>query len=73
VQGGWTATGQPWAYDAERYAKVAADRAAEQQAMRDYVATDGCRMQFLRRQLDDPGAAPCGRCDSCTGRGGPPR
>jgi ATP-dependent DNA helicase RecQ len=67
VKGGWTATGQPWAYDADRYARVAADRAAEQQAMRDYVTTPGCRMEFLRRQLDDPGAAPCGRCDRCLG------
>ncbi len=72
VQGGWTATGRPWAYDADRYARVAADRAAEQQAMRDYAATEGCRMEFLRRQLDDPevsgpGSAPCGRCDRCTG------
>ena len=72
VQGGWTSTGQPWAYDADRYARVAADRAAEQQAMRDYAATEGCRMEFLRRQLDDPevpgpGSAPCGRCDRCTG------
>ena len=25
-------------------------------------------MEFLRRQLDDPGATPCGRCDNCTGR-----
>jgi ATP-dependent DNA helicase RecQ len=73
VQGGWTATGRPWAYDADRYARVAADRAAEQQAMRDYAATGDCRMLFLRRQLDDPqvldgSAAPCGRCDRCTGR-----
>jgi len=68
VKGGWTATGQPWSYDGERYARVAADRAAEQQAMRDYLATTGCRMEFLRRQLDDPGAAPCGRCDRCTGQ-----
>ena len=72
VSGGWTATGQPWAYDAERYAKVAADRAAEQQAMRDYTATEDCRMLFLRRQLDDPEvldgtARACGRCDRCTG------
>ena len=67
VQGGWTGTGQPWSYDGERYAQVAADRAAEQQAMRDYVATTDCRMEFLRRQLDDPGAAPCGRCDRCLG------
>jgi ATP-dependent DNA helicase RecQ len=68
VQGGWIATGEPWMYDAERYAKVAAVREAEQQAMRDYLATDGCRLEFLRRQLDDPEAAPCGRCDNCTGR-----
>ena len=67
VQGGWTATGEPWAYDADRYAQVAADRVAEQQAMRDYVGTSACRMEFLRRQLDDPGAAPCGRCDRCLG------
>ena len=65
VQGGWTSTGQPWAYDGPRYAQVAADRAAEQQAMRDYVSTDGCRMDYLRRQLDDPTSAPCGRCDRC--------
>ena len=68
VPGGWTSTGQPWAYDAERYARVAADRAAEQQAMRDYAATEGCRMAFLRRQLDDPAATSCGRCDRCAGR-----
>ena len=68
VSGGWTATGQEWTYDAERYTRVAADRAAEQQAMREYARTDGCRMEFLRRQLDDPDAAPCGRCDRCTGR-----
>jgi ATP-dependent DNA helicase RecQ len=68
VQGGWLATGEPWTYDAERYAKVAAVREAEQQAMRDYIAGDGCRLEFLRRQLDDPDAAACGRCDNCTGR-----
>ena len=32
-----------------------------------YAATDGCRMRFLREQLDDPGAADCGRCDNCGG------
>ena len=74
VRGGWTATGRSWSYDAERYARVAAERAAEQQAMRDYVAAPGCRMEFLRLALDDPqvsgpGSAPCGRCDRCTGTG----
>jgi ATP-dependent DNA helicase RecQ len=68
VQGGWTATGQPWSYDTDRYAQVDADRRAEQQAMRDYVTTSGCRMEYLRRQLDDPDAAACGRCDNCRAR-----
>ncbi|MFJ6985792.1 MULTISPECIES: RecQ family ATP-dependent DNA helicase [unclassified Streptomyces] len=67
VKGGWTATGRPWTYDAERYAWVARQREAEQQAMRDYVTGTGCRMEFLQRQLDDEGAVPCGRCDNCAG------
>jgi ATP-dependent DNA helicase RecQ len=65
---GWTATGQPWHYDGERYERVAAERAREQQAMLAYQATEGCRMEYLRLQLDDPAAAPCGRCDNCTGQ-----
>ena len=67
VKGGWISTGTPWTYDTERYAWVAKQRAAEQQAMRDYVSTTDCRMEFLRRQLDDEEAAPCGRCDNCAG------
>ncbi|WP_328932304.1 MULTISPECIES: RecQ family ATP-dependent DNA helicase [unclassified Streptomyces] len=67
VKGGWAATGAEWVYDAERYTWVAKQRAAEQQAMRDYVSTSQCRMEFLRRQLDDEGAVPCGRCDNCEG------
>jgi len=68
VGGGWTATGQPWHYDADRYERVAAERAREQEAMLAYLATDACRMEYLRRQLDDPAATPCGRCDNCTGQ-----
>ncbi|MFJ9715431.1 RecQ family ATP-dependent DNA helicase [Streptomyces sp. NPDC101213] len=67
VKGGWESTGRPWTYDTERYSWVARQRAVEQQAMRDYVNTTACRMEFLRRQLDDEGAAPCGRCDNCAG------
>ena len=65
--GGWLATGLPWEYEGERYERVAAERSREQQAMLAYQASDGCRMEFLRRELDDPAAAPCGRCDNCTG------
>ncbi|WP_091231143.1 RecQ family ATP-dependent DNA helicase [Microbacterium sp. 3J1] len=67
VQGGWVATGAPWTYDAERYERIAAERRAEQQHMLDYEQTDGCRMEFLQRSLDDDTAAPCGRCDNCAG------
>ncbi|MCK9900682.1 DEAD/DEAH box helicase [Frankia sp. Cpl3] len=68
VKGGWESTGARWDYDAPRYARVSAARAAEQQAMLDYIATTTCRMEFLRRALDDPHASRCGRCDRCTGR-----
>jgi ATP-dependent DNA helicase RecQ len=67
VQGGWLATGQEWAYDQERYDRVAAARRDEQAAMLAYIATDGCRMRFLREALDDPAARDCGRCDNCGG------
>lgn len=73
VTGGWESTGAPWTYDAERYARVAATRRDEQDAMLAYVRTPGCRMAFLRAALDDPeldGDAytwRCGRCDRCGG------
>ena len=57
VKGGWVGTGQQWEYDEPRYRKLDEARKREQQAMLDYQATDGCRMAFLRGQLDDPGAA----------------
>ncbi|WP_298459715.1 ATP-dependent DNA helicase RecQ [uncultured Cellulomonas sp.] len=70
VRGGWESTGRPWSYDAERYHRVAETRRAEQRAMLDYVSTDGCRMAYLRRALDDPDLDAgwrCGRCDGCGG------
>ena len=67
VRGGWEATGQPWSYDAERYERVREAREREQRAMLDYLDTDGCRMRYLREQLDDPEAVDCGRCDNCGG------
>jgi ATP-dependent DNA helicase RecQ len=66
--GGWEATGEPWTYDQDRYERVAQERVREQQAMLAYQATDACRMEYLRRELDDPEAARCGRCDNCTGQ-----
>lgn len=71
VKGGWIGTGTPWQYDEQRYRRLEEARQRERQAMLDYQQTTGCRMVFLRSQLDDPGLQPgerCGRCDNCTGR-----
>ena len=38
VSGGWEATGRDWAYDADRYARVSAERAREQRAMLGYIS-----------------------------------
>lgn len=70
VQQGWRATGQPWTYDADRYQRIAAARTAEQEAMLAYERGASCRMEFLTSQLDDPQAAPCGRCDVCLAAAG---
>ncbi len=67
VSGGWVATGEPWTYDVERYARVDEARQREQQLMVDYEATSACRMAFLQTALDDDTAEPCGRCDRCAG------
>lgn len=69
VSGGWLATGQPWHYDAARYARILQLRREEQQAMLDYerLAPGACRMVYLATALDDDQAAPCGRCDTCAG------
>ncbi|VEG38597.1 ATP-dependent DNA helicase RecQ [Mycolicibacterium flavescens] len=70
VKGGWVGTGREWVYDDARYRNLDEARKREQQAMLDYQVTDGCRMAFLRAQLDDPELAEgerCGRCDNCTG------
>lgn len=64
-RGGWLATGEPWTYDTDRLRRVAEARTVEQDTMIEYASTDTCRMEFLRRCLDDPDAAPCGRCDNC--------
>jgi ATP-dependent DNA helicase RecQ len=66
VKGGWVATGEEWVYDRERHQRIAEARRAEQRAMLDYLDTTGCRMQFLRQQLDDLKSRRCGRCDTCT-------
>jgi ATP-dependent DNA helicase RecQ len=67
TRGGWVATGEPWTYDGARLRRVAEARTAEQDAMVEYAAVASCRMEYLRRCLDDPDATACGRCDNCAG------
>ena len=63
----WQRTLRPWTYDGERVRAVSGLRRAEQGRMWDYVGARDCLMQRLRLELDDHGAAPCGRCMNCTG------
>ncbi|MFT3859736.1 RecQ family ATP-dependent DNA helicase [Micropruina sp.] len=65
VTEGWRATGQPWAFEAEHYAGVLAVRRREAAIMRAYTRGERCLMQLLQESLDDPTAAPCGRCSVC--------
>jgi ATP-dependent DNA helicase RecQ len=65
VESGWVPTGRQWSFDAEHYEGVVAVRRREAAIMRDYVAGRECLMELLQRSLDDPHAAPCGRCSVC--------
>ncbi len=69
TSGGWRCTTRPWAYDRARVERITAVRRAEQAAMVKYLRIDGCLMEYLCSQLDDPFAESCGRCLRCTGRG----
>jgi ATP-dependent DNA helicase RecQ len=71
IGGRFHRTDVPWQPDEERIARVIATRKLEQQQMRDYVTHEGCRMEYLIRLLDDPEAAPCGRCANDVGKGMP--
>lgn len=64
----WLRTLHPWEYDHDRSESVTALRKTEQDQMRDYIDSTDCRMQLLRRFLDDSIAEPCGICDNCLGQ-----
>jgi ATP-dependent DNA helicase RecQ len=68
VKASYVRTAAPWTYPAERVESVTALRRTEQARMREYLDGTGCLMEHLRRELDDPGAEPCGRGARCLGR-----
>ncbi|MBW9210940.1 DEAD/DEAH box helicase [Mumia sp. zg.B21] len=65
VERGWVRTTTPWSYDREHYDGVVAVRRREADIMRAYTRGERCLMQLLQESLDDPEAAPCGRCSVC--------
>jgi ATP-dependent DNA helicase RecQ len=70
LEGRWVATLQR--YDPQRRHRLIDHmtrlRQAEQVQMDAYCRHKGCLMEFLARALDDPDAAPCGRCAFCKGQ-----
>jgi ATP-dependent DNA helicase RecQ len=67
-QAGFSRTANPWRPDAARFEQVIRLRRAELEEIKRYVGHTGCLMEFLSRALDDPTAAPCGKCMNCTGQ-----
>lgn len=63
----WYRTALPFAADRPRIQRLADQRAAEWGRVLDYARADTCLMEFLSRELDDPDAAKCGRCEVCLG------
>jgi ATP-dependent DNA helicase RecQ len=61
-RGRFVRTAEPWEQDEAWVAGVLEARRRELASMRDYVETDGCRMAFLGRLLNDPTAGECGHC-----------
>ncbi len=65
---GWHATGYPYRRDRDYIDGIYRMREREWAQMLEYIHTKECKMDFLRRALDDPErGAPCGRCSSCAG------
>ncbi len=67
-QAGYTRTANPWQPDTARFEQVTRRRRAELEEIKRYVEHPGCLMEFLARALDDPAAAPCGKCMNCAGQ-----
>ena len=58
-------TANPWTPDVARSERVTATRHEEVAAIRAFVDSPTCLMEFVARALDDPHARPCGNCAIC--------
>ena len=56
-----------WQMPVDRIERITNLRRQEQERMRVYMNSRDCLMQFLAKELNDPNAAPCGKCVNCAG------
>src|SRR5439155_5266961 len=56
-----------WQMPVDRIERITNLRRQEQERMKVYMSSGDCLMQFLAAELNDPHAAPCGKCVNCTG------
>jgi ATP-dependent DNA helicase RecQ len=66
-RGRFSRSANPWEPDRERIENVTAQREHELARMQELTRAESCLMEFLGHELDDPAAAPCGRCAVCAG------
>ena len=57
-----------WQMPMDRIERITNLRRLEQERMDIYMNSRDCLMQFLAEELNDPNAAPCGKCANCTGK-----
>lgn len=61
----WYRTAVPFAFNQQRIDHLTRQRETEWQEVRQYIATDECKMAFIQRALDEPTTERCGQCSSC--------
>ena len=64
----WILNPVPYVPDQKKIDQLTRIRELEQTKMMEYMQTNECLMVFLRRELNDPSAEPCGRCANCMGQ-----
>jgi ATP-dependent DNA helicase RecQ len=60
-----TAAAENFTINQELVAEITQIRRTEQNQMREYMAHQGCLMEFLEEALDDPNPQECGKCINC--------
>jgi ATP-dependent DNA helicase RecQ len=64
----WYLRDVSYRYNDARASQLMLVRRLEQRRMQEYMRTPECLMAFLRHELDDADASPCGRCANCIGQ-----